>query len=117
MNANGYIAEQLAWARKCNEALDRGEVKSGSRNWDACIAGVVNGWQQVVLMEVVRLLNPDVADRLAADMREALDAGDSLGELLWEWTDHLSRDEPISEPARYPSIFDRVMPAATEVPS
>lgn len=114
MSAAEYIAQQLDWAQRCFDLTmgTQPEHGPGTPRYDQGITGTICGWQQALLMEIVRKLNPDVADRLADDMEGALDDGGIVAELLYEWRQNLAAGKPISEPASYRTMFDTALGGA-----
>jgi hypothetical protein len=61
---------------------------------------------EATLWEALRLADPAAADLLAADVADLCDAGDSFGELLYEWRERLAAGLPISG-ATYQDAWQR----------
>lgn len=73
------------------------------------IGRTVNGCVEALLWEALRLTAPEVADKLANEVAELCEAGDSFGELLWEWLQRIAAHQPISQPSlAYADIFQRI---------
>lgn len=104
-----YLAETLDWMQECIDYC--GKVTDGSGTFDPAdprylraVIGSVSAFQIAVLTEAVRLLDPEVSERLTAEIDSALDDGGVVGELLWEWQEHRAAGRPISAPSpRHPA--------------
>jgi hypothetical protein len=63
---------------------------------------------EAMLWEALRLVAPEAADRLAEDVENLCEAGDSFGELLYEWRERLAAGLPLSGAAVYEDVWERV---------
>jgi hypothetical protein len=90
MNAERYISEELDGAQKC---LD--EVFGGQKRDDKDVAirhiWLIHHFITAALMESLRRVDPARADAMAQWVYDAVDDGSSVGELIWQWRDQLSR--------------------------
>jgi hypothetical protein len=76
---------------------------------------LVSSCIEAVLWEALRLSDPAVADRLAADITDLCEAGDSFGELLYEWQERLRADQPLSGSLIYDDLWQRAgLPSARD---
>lgn len=94
-NAAEFITEHL---RSMQRAYT-GSMKhdTSSPEFAHCVTGMVDGFQIVILAELLRLVDPGLADRAAVEIDRYLEAGDTLGELLYEWQMSRNAGKPISE--------------------
>lgn len=91
--AEEYIADALDRAQKCLESM----FKPGSKEIDhVAIATYLGYFPAVVFLEALRRRDPAEADKLAAFVDEALEAGDTASELVWQWTDQIKRGHPMT---------------------
>lgn len=72
------------------------QVDGVERTW--MIDRMVNVFGQVYLMAVLRHLAPEDADAVAAALADQWDAGDSLGEWVYQWRQELDAGEPLTMP-------------------
>lgn len=83
------------WGSEHLEELVQGEPRDHYRH----IAHSISTWTNVYLWEALRRTDPDLADRVAADIADACDAGDSFGEWAWQWQTELAAGQPLTLPA------------------
>lgn len=62
------------------------------------LSRVVDLYGQIYLLGAVRHFAPDDADRVAADLALAWEAGDSLGEWVYQWRQELDAGRPLTIP-------------------
>jgi hypothetical protein len=63
-----------------------------------CTSRVVELYGQIYLLGAVRHFAPDDADRVAAELATAWEAGDSLGEWVYQWRQELDAGDPLTIP-------------------
>ncbi|MGA5542725.1 hypothetical protein ACPCIR_12810 [Mycobacterium sp. NPDC051198] len=56
----------------------------------------VNGYAFIYLLAVLQRIDPKVADLAARDLVGNFDAGDSLGEWVWQWREEFAEGKPLS---------------------
>lgn len=85
-SAEDYITVALDGAQKCLDA----RFKPGSKTVDqVAIATYLGYFPAVVFLEALRRRDPKEADKLAVFVDEALESGDTAGELVWQWTEQI----------------------------
>jgi hypothetical protein len=62
------------------------------------VAQTVNLYGQIYLLGAVRHFAPDDADHVAAELANAWEAGDSLGEWVYQWRQELESGQPLTIP-------------------
>jgi len=118
--AQGYIHDRMDTMQQCIEHRDKPDMKDPE--YVRALYGSVDGFQCIALMEVLRMVAPEVADRLATDINEALEDGGVLGELLWEWQESRKTGAAVSVSINahpgYRNLFQRIVsPEPGEVSS
>lgn len=97
--AGTMLAEQLDWwikhAENYTEGLDW-DNPDHQRARMAEIALSCEGYSTIYLLAVLRAVDPKVADIAARDLVAALDAGDALGESVWQWRQEYADGKPLS---------------------
>lgn len=73
--------------------------------WDHHIATEVNTYGLALLLLTLHRDNPALADSVAAGLADAWDAGDSLGEWVYEWRQQLADGRPVTLPG-VPDVGD-----------
>lgn len=56
----------------------------------------VSEYALVYLLAVLHRVDPEAADRAARDLVTAWDAGDSMGEWMWQWRDELGKGQALT---------------------
>lgn len=62
------------------------------------VAQTVNLYGLIYLLGAVRHFAPDDADKVAAELADAWEAGDSLGEWVYQWRQELEAGQPLTIP-------------------
>ncbi|QFG10069.1 hypothetical protein SEA_IDENTITYCRISIS_50 [Mycobacterium phage IdentityCrisis] len=97
--AGTLLAEQLDWW------IEHSKHYMDGLDWDnpdhqrarvAEIATSCEGYAAIYLLAVLRAINPRVADIAARDLISALDAGDVLGEWVWQWRKEFAEGKPLT---------------------
>lgn len=97
--AGTMLAEQLNWWIKHTKNYTAGldwDNPDHQRARTAEIALSCEGYSTIYLLAVLRAIDPKVADIAARDLVAALDAGDALGEWVWQWRQELADGKPLS---------------------
>lgn len=89
-----YAQQHFEWTSDHIKELLDGDRAAHNRNIRLEIAG----WVNVYLWEVVRRYAPEIADRVAEDIADACEAGDSMGEWLWDWQQDRARGKGLRLP-------------------
>jgi hypothetical protein len=63
-----------------------------------CTSRVVELYGQIYLLGALRHFAPDDADKVAAELAIAWEAGDSLGEWVYQWRQELDAGRPLTIP-------------------
>jgi len=90
--AEDFICRALADAKSL---LDRMVDDSGNPNHIA-IAHYIGKFPAVVFLEALRRRDPQEADRLAAWVQQAMEDGDTAGELNWQWSRQIADGHPMT---------------------
>lgn len=95
---------------------DEDTIPSDDPRWIHVVGRLVSDFGVAFLMETLRRTNPAVADAAARELWAIWDAGDSIGELTWEWRQQIAAGQPIdSGRGGEGYIFGRLFaPAETE---
>jgi hypothetical protein len=56
----------------------------------------VSAFSETYLLGVLRSIDPAVADKAAAALADQLDAGDALGEWVYQWREEIDLGEPMT---------------------
>ncbi|ORB55222.1 hypothetical protein BST43_15230 [Mycobacteroides saopaulense] len=97
--AGTLLAEQLDWWIK------HAESRMNGLDWDnpdhqrarmAEIGVSCQGYATIYLLAVLRAIDPKVAAIAARDLVAALDAGDVMGEWVWQWRQEHADGKPLS---------------------
>lgn len=97
--AGTLLAEQLDWWIKHAESRMNGLDWDNPDHQRARMAEVgvsCQGYATIYLLAVLRSIAPKVADIAARDLVAALDAGDALGEWVWQWRQEFADGKPLS---------------------
>lgn len=87
------LDEWVGWSKHLHES------KFFDTNRDAWYAGLVaevQGYGMAYLLAVLRAIDPKVADGAARDLVIAFDAGDSMGEWIYQWREELAEGKPLT---------------------
>ncbi len=95
--ATTLLAEQLQWWIQHSTATRESDLyDTNNEAWHAQLSAGVQGYGLIYLLAVVREIDPTVADIAARDLVAAFDAGDSLGEWVWQWRNELAEGQPLT---------------------
>ncbi|MEN4399991.1 hypothetical protein [Mycolicibacterium conceptionense] len=93
------LGENLEWwiehSKNYMEELDW-DNPDHQRARVAEISVSVNGYAFIYLLAVLQRVDPTVADIAARDLVGQFDAGDSLGEWVWQWREEFAEGKPLS---------------------
>lgn len=97
--ATTLLVEQLDWwiehSKSYMDGLDW-DNDDHNRIRAAHIATSVEGYGAIYLLAVLRTINPKVADIAARDLVAQYDAGDTLGEWVWQWREEIAKGRPLT---------------------
>lgn len=103
---DAIVAEFL---RVTQDRIERSQTTGGGAGtWDDS-AVIVGSFTVAYLMEMLRRVDPAVADFAAQDLTDLWDDGAAIGEWTWEFRDDLANDRPLDPRGL---IFDRVIKEA-----
>lgn len=95
--ATTLLAEQLQWWVKHSTATRESDLyETNNEAWHAQLSASVQGYGLIYLLAVIREIDPTVADIATRDLVAAFDAGDSLGERVWQWRNELAEGQPLT---------------------
>lgn len=97
--AGTLLAEHLDWWIKHAERYTDGLDWDNPDHQRARMAEIglsCEGYSTIYLLAVLRAIDPKVADIAARDLVAALDAGDSLGEWIWQWRQEHAEGKPLT---------------------
>lgn len=97
--AGTLLAEQLDWWIKHAESRMNGLDWDNPDHMRARMAEIgvsCQGYSTIYLLAVLRAIDPKVADIAARDLVAALDAGDAMGEWVWQWRQEYADGKPLS---------------------
>ncbi|MCA4726652.1 hypothetical protein [Mycolicibacterium fortuitum] len=95
--ATTLLAEQLQWWIAHSTATRESDLyDTNNAAWHAQLSASVQGYGLTYLLAVLRQIDPTVADIAARDLVAAFDAGDSLGESIWQWRNELAEGQPLT---------------------
>lgn len=95
--ATTLLAEHLQWWIDHSKGIRESELYDKNRDaWYANMSTSVMAYGLIYLLAVVRTIDPKVADIAARDLVSAFDAGDSLGEWVWQWRDELAQGHSLT---------------------
>lgn len=91
------LREQLNWwSAQYKSIHERGLFKKNQEAWYEAITCSVNGWGMTYLLAVLQRVAPDVADIAARRILAEWDAGDTMGEWVFQWGQELEDGEPLT---------------------
>lgn len=97
--AGTLLGEQLDWwiehSKRYMDGLDW-DNPDHARIRVAEISTSCEGYAAIYLLAVLRTVNPRVADIAARDLIGNLDAGDTLGEWVWQWREEFGKGEQLT---------------------
>jgi len=96
--AGTLLAEQLDWWVKHAESYTNGLDWDNPDHQRARMAEIgvsCQGYSTIYLLAVLRAIDPKVADIAARDLVAAWDAGDALGEWVWQWRQEFADGKPL----------------------
>ncbi|WP_395704834.1 hypothetical protein [Rhodococcus ruber] len=103
-------------AQRLDSALNHGEIRASSKSlvdevskldkdlgrtldngllWRDC-GMEVDGYSAIYLLAVLQRIDPAAADRAAGNLVRDCDAGDSLGEWVYQWRQELADERPLT---------------------
>lgn len=99
--AGTMLGEQIEWWMKHSKALmdNTSGMPTYESNPEARRAEVAlscEGYSHIYLLAVLRAIDPKVADIAAQSLVGDLDAGDGLGEWIWQWHEELTAGKPLT---------------------
>lgn len=95
--AGTLLREQLDWWPKHYKAIhDRDLINTNKDAWHAEISCSVNGFGMAYLLAVLMRIDPKVADIAGRRLTAEFDAGDQLGEWVYQWTEELAAGKPLT---------------------
>lgn len=95
--AGTFLREQLDWWPKQYKSVHDRDLMSKNRDaWHEAIFSSVNGWGMTYLLAVLQRIAPDVADIAARRLMLEFDAGDGLGEWIFQWRQELAEGKPLT---------------------
>lgn len=89
-----FAQKRFEWAMEHLPELVNGDPREHHRS----IEDQINRWVNVYLWEAVRRYAPEVADEIANSVADACEAGDVMGEWLWDWKQQRERGEDLLLP-------------------
>ncbi|MFV8160780.1 hypothetical protein ACNQVK_01260 [Mycobacterium sp. 134] len=98
--ARTLLAEHLDWWQRHNDNRVMpplsGDDPDQDRAWNDGLATSIEGFGLIYLMAVLWRTNPTVADIAARMLIMAWDAGDDMGEWVYQWRTELASDNPLT---------------------
>lgn len=101
--AGTFLREHIQWWIGHSKALWSRDSDTGIPSWDenpkaryAELNVSCQAYGLIYLLAVLRAIDPKVADTAARDLVISLEAGDSLGEWVWQWNDELAAGKPLT---------------------
>jgi hypothetical protein len=95
--ATTLLREQLDWwSQQYKSGHDRDLMNQNRDAWYEAISSSVNGWGMTYLLAVLQRIAPDVADIAARRLVAEFDAGDGLGEWIFQWSQELADGKPLT---------------------
>lgn len=88
--AESFITESLDGAQKNLDKLF-GEEKLTTEQQLVHVLSLNHRFTIAALLESIRRLDPVRADEMATWLSDQLEAGDTVGEMVWQWRDELKR--------------------------
>lgn len=95
-DAEPLLRDLLTDWQRLYDALWKTTPEPNERGRELIIARQVDLFGTVYLLAALRQLDPVVADRAANFLAEMWDAGDSLGEWIYEWRQQLDAGKPLT---------------------
>lgn len=117
--ARALLSEHLEWWLRHNEnrvmaAAEPSVDPATEQAWRDGVSTSVEGYGVIYLMAVLWRTNPVVADIAARMLTLAWDAGDSMGEWVYQWSKELDDDHPLTlhaipeaDPLEFLTVVDR----------
>ncbi|SHQ46765.1 hypothetical protein [Mycobacteroides abscessus] len=91
------LREQLDWwAAQSQSIHDRDLMNTNKEAWLQSVSSSVSGWGMTYLLAVLQRIAPDVADIAARRLVAEFEAGDSMGEWIFQWSRELGSGLPLS---------------------
>lgn len=91
------LREQLDWWTAQSKSIrDRELFRKNQEAWYEALSCSANGWGMTYLLAVLQRLAPDVADVAARRIVAEWDAGDTMGEWVFEWSQELEAGRPLT---------------------
>ncbi|WP_099024353.1 hypothetical protein [Mycolicibacterium palauense] len=96
--ATTLLREHLDWWIKHSEARYRNlsSIDDNPEAWHANIGMSCEGFGLIYLLAVLQRVAPDAADIAARHLVIQYDAGDSLGEWIYEWNSEITEGRPLT---------------------
>lgn len=97
--ATTLLREQLDWwPAHFKSILGPDSIKANADAWREAISCSVQGWGMAYLLAVLQRVDPTVADVAARQLVAEFDAGDGLGEWVFQWSQELAASKPLTLP-------------------
>lgn len=101
--AGAFLRDHIRFWMEHSKALWAKGSDKGIPSWDenpkaryAELNVSCQAYGLIYLLAVLRAIDPKVADTAARDLVINLEAGDSLGEWVWQWNDELAAGKPLT---------------------
>lgn len=95
--ALALLREDLEWWPKHRRAIQEGDLFNTNKDaWQAALACSVQTYSVTYLLAVLMRVDPQAADVAARQLTRELDAGDQLGEWMFQWARELDAGEPLT---------------------
>jgi len=91
------LREDLEWWPKHRKAIDEADFFNTNKEaWQSALACSVQSYSVTYLLAVLMRVDPQAADVAARQLTRELDAGDQLGEWMFQWARELDAGEPLT---------------------
>lgn len=95
--ATTLLREQLHWWTDQYKSIHERElIRKNQEAWYEAISCSVNGWGMTYLLAVLQRVAPDVADIAARRLVAEFDAGDTMGEWVFQWSQEMDSGKPLT---------------------
>jgi len=95
--ALALLREDLEWWPQHRKAIDEGDLFNTNQDaWRSALECSVRTYSVTYLLAVLMRVDPQAADVAARQLTHELDAGDQLGEWMFQWARELEAGEPLT---------------------
>lgn len=95
--ALALLREDLEWWPKHHKSIHESDlINTNKEAWQAALACSVQSYSVTYLLAVLMRVDPQAADVAARQLTRELDAGDQLGEWMFQWARELDAGEPLT---------------------